>query len=577
MRPIAPMTLALMLAACAATPPVDVAPAAPQRSEVQLLAINDFHGRLEQSGDVVEVMLADGGSVRVPVGGAARLAGALKTLRTERSVTVAAGDLIGATPIASALFLDEPTIQALDLMGLEFSALGNHEFDKGIGELRRITDGGCEQYTLTTPCALDGSFEGADFTYMAANVFTADGRNLLPDAVIKDFGDVQIGIIGLPLKETPELVAPNLVDGLTFADEADSANALVPRLQAEGADAIVLLIHQGGRMTGYFDDPTCPGLDGDVLPILERLDPAISVVISGHTHWSYRCEMPMPNGEGTRLLTSAGRYGGMLTDVRLTFEGDRLVAKQAAKVVVQGEALTDRDGNLVTPSDKLPIFDPDPQVASLVARTVAAAAPMADRIVGTLSGIAPDHPNDLESPAGNLIADAQLAATAAPDKGNAQIAFINGGGVRTALVPAANDQVSYAQIFAMQPFGNTLMTVTLTGEQLKRLLEQQFVSAEGEDKEFHLMPSQGFQFAYDLNRPAGDRVVWMKLNGTDIDPTADYRITANNFIANGGDGYTVLKEGRDRTGAGLDLDAVMLWLADGRDPPAVGRIVNLTE
>lgn len=577
MRRFAPLSLALVLAACSATPPVENPPLPLAETEVQLLAINDFHGRLDAPMEAVPVTLPDGSTVRVPAGGAAYLAGAIKGLRTETSITVAAGDLIGATPLSSALFLDEPTIEALDLMGLQYSALGNHEFDKGPNELLRIVNGGCEKHTNLDPCRLQ-PHDGADFTYFGANVTRPDGSFLLPTSTLHDFGAVQLGIIGLPLDDTPMLVAPNLVEGLSFADEAESANALVAGLKAQGADSIILLIHEGAYNDGRWDDPeACTGLSGPVLDIHQRLDPAISVIVSGHSHNAYDCSLPMPGGAGERLLTSAGRYGAMLTDIRMTFRGEELVTLAADNLVVQGDSFTDRDGRQVVPSNALPRFAPDPQVAALVERTVRAAEPMANRVVGALSGAAPDHPNDLESPAANLIADAQLAATRAPENGGAQLAFINGGGVRTSLVPGPGGAVTYGQIFEVQPFGNTLMTVTLTGAELKQLLEQQFVSARGEDQEYHLIPSSNFRFAYDLSRPQGERIVSMMLDGKPVDPAADYRVTANNFIANGGDGYTVLKQGRNRTGAGLDLDAVIAWLADGRDPPEVGRIRKLGE
>ena len=575
MRRLALLTLPLALAACTSGEPLMVEQAPPQRTEVQLLAINDFHGRLEASGDFVPVTRADGSTFNVPLGGAAYLSGAIKSLRTDKSITVAAGDLIGATPIASALFLDEPTIEALNLMGLEYSALGNHEFDKGVEELKRIQDGGCMQFTPLTPCGLGKPYEGADFTYLGANVFAPDGTNLFPDAVIHDLGDVQVGIIGLPLSTVPSLVAPNLVDGLRFGDEAGTVNALVPRLLADGADAIVLLIHQGAYSQRW-DDETCAGISGPVLDVVERLSDEVDVVVSGHTHNAYTCTLPKGNGGGDRLLTSAGRYGNAVTDIRLSFDGETLVSSQATLVLAQGDPLISRDGKAIIPSNELPRYLPDPEMMELVHRTVTAAGPQAGRIVGSLDGTALDDPDDFESPAANLIADAQLAATRSPDRGNADLAFINGGGVRAAIVPASDGSVSFGALFTVQPFGNTLMTVTLTGAQLKALLEQQFVDADGNDEHYHLIPSGNFAFSYDLTRPAGDRVVAMTLDGEPIDPARDYRVTTNNFVANGGDGYTLFREGRDRTGAGNDVDALVAWIADGREVPAVGRITNLT-
>ena len=254
--------------------------------------------------------------VKVPAGGVAYLAGAAKALRQgqRHSVTVSAGDMIGATPLVSALFLDEPAIAAMNLVGVDFNAVGNHEFDKGSAELLRMQSGGCAKHTTRTPCKVE-PFAGAAFKYLAANVVRADGSTLFPGTAIKDFGAVQVGFIGMTLKETATLVTPAGVAGLTFADEAATANAAVPALKAAGADAIVLLIHQGARTKGGYNDKSCPALDGDILPILDRLDPAIGVVVSGHTHAAYICERARPGGGAPILLTSAGRYGTMITDL----------------------------------------------------------------------------------------------------------------------------------------------------------------------------------------------------------------------------------------------------------------------
>lgn len=542
--------------------------------EVQILAINDFHGALESPQLSVPVKTADGAELQVPVGGAAYLAGAARALRQGRAntVTVSAGDTIGATPLPSALFLDEPAIDALDLVGVEFNAVGNHEFDKGVDELKRMQGGGCEKFTTRQPCRLQ-PFDGANFRMLAANVLTGDGRTLFPGTGIKDFGSVQVGFVGMTLKETATLVAPAGVRGVTFADEAATANAAVTPLKAAGADAIVLLIHQGARQKGGFDDKSCPGLSGDLLPIVDRLDPAIRVVVSGHTHAAYTCTYRKPDGS-TVLLTSAGRSGAMITDIRLRVSpnGSPVEVRSADNVLVQGESFT-QGGKQVAVTSAFRRFDADPATATLVSRYVEASRAEAQRVVGRLSApVTKETSPDRESTAGNLIADAQLAWTR---RHGAELAFINAGGVRTDLVPAADGSVTFGQVFAMQPFGNNLVVKTLTGAQLLRLLEQQFAGPNSAEDPAMLLPSAGFSFRYDLRRPEGQRIVAATLNGRVIDPSRSYRVTSNNFVAAGGDGFSVLAEGTDTVDAGIDLDALEAYLKAGARVPALGRIVDV--
>jgi 5'-nucleotidase len=548
---------ALALAGCAArvAPPASVAPAAP--IEVQILAINDFHGNLETPPQPVSVRQADGTVLKARLGGAAQLASALDRARQghPNSITVAAGDLIGASPLASAYFLDEPTIDAMNLLGLSLASVGNHEFDKGSAELLRMQQGGCEKHATRVPCRLE-PFAGARFQYLSANVLRADASTLFPATAIRQFGPVRIGFIGETLQGTGSIVSPSGVAGLRFADEAATANALVPKLKAAGADAIVLLIHQGGGVPDSFEEQGCDGLTGDILPILDKLDPAITTVISGHTHQGYACTLQ--RGGAARLLTSAGRYGILYTDVRLSFDPvtHRLVGERAINVPVTGAA------------------GADPQVAALVDRYVAASKPAAERVVGHLSGPAMKSEENGESPAAALIADAQLAATKAADRGAGELSFINSGGVRTDLVPRADGSITYGQIFALEPFGNTLVVRTLTGAQLKSVLEQQF-DAKGLRPSV-LVPSANFLFAYDLSKPLGQHIVAMRLDGKPIDPNGRYRVVVNNFLASGGDGYTALTEGMDTVDAGLDLDALEAWLATNPKVPTVGRIRDVT-
>lgn len=558
-----------VLAACASTPPPVVQSAG--TVEVQILAINDFHGNLEPPQLTVPV--ADGA---VPAGGAAYLASALKQMRTPSSVTVAAGDLIGASPITSALFLDEPTIKALTMAGLDLASVGNHEFDKGSAELLRMQRGGCEKYTRRVPCALE-PFQGAGFQYLAANVVKANGQTLFPATAIKEVGGVKIGFIGMTLKETKTLVSPSGVAGLDFRDEAETANAQVSGLKAAGVNAIVMLIHQGGSIQGRFDDPSCPGLAGDILPILVRLDPAIQLIVSGHTHNAYICQVPMPGG-GTRLLTSAGKYGALVTDIRLTFDrpGGALAGEKGEFVIVQGEPIqTARLTAPLVPAHR--IFPADAEVAALVKRYHDAAAGQANRPVGHLSGPVMKGNDGSESQAAALISDGQLFVARDQARGNADFALMNNGGARTDLLPEADGTVRFGQIFAMQPFANNVVTKSYTGAEIKAVLEQQFDSGRNTVAQPNMLtPSANFRFSYDKSRPAGERIVAMTLNGKSIEPARNYRVAINNFLASGGDNFTLLAGDANPVDAGLDLDATEAYLATNPPVPMLGRITDLT-
>ena len=551
---------ALFVAGCTTQPktvPPTVSPPA-EPVEVQIIGINDFHGNLETPTSPPRVRMADGSILKERLGGAVALAATVKRLRQPNSITVSAGDLIGASPLVSAYFLDEPTIQAMNAIGLDLNAVGNHEFDKGSAELLRMQNGGCEKHTTRIPCRVE-PFGGATFQFLAANVHRSDGQTILPGSAVRQFGPVKVGFIGMTLKDTATLVTPTGVAGLSFADEAASANALVPMLKAQGADTVVLLIHQGGKPGENFLQAGCDGLMGGILPIMDKLDPAIAIVVSGHTHYAYACELE--RGGANRLLTSAGRNGYLVTDIRLIFDPATraLIRRSAINVPVQ------------------PQQGAEEGVAALVARYSAAAAPAAARSVGKLKGNAPYSEIYAESPAANLIADAQLAATKAENHGNADISFINSSGVRTSITPALDGTITYGQIFAAQPFGNNLVVKSLTGAQLKALLEQQFVVENGKTEVGSLLvPSANFRFSYDLSRPEGQRIVSMALDGKPIRPDASYRVSVNNFLASGGDGFSVLNEGTDTFDAGLDLDALEAWLATNPSAPAIGRTRNVT-
>lgn len=553
---------------------------------VRIIAFNDFHGALQPPNHAIPAAGMDGQEVQVPAGGAAYLASAVQQLRQghPNSLTVSAGDLISASPLISANFLDEPTILAMNRIGLDFNAVGNHEFDRGSAELLRMQNGGCERHTNRTPCAVDADFPGARFRFLAANVRTADGNTLFPGYAIRRFGsgagEVAVGIIGLTLRDTSTLVSPSGVAGLTFDDEADSINALVPRLRAEGADAIVVAIHQGLYTEGRYDDEACPGVSGDLLAILARLDPRIDLVVSGHTHRSYLCDYGRIDPARPILVTSAERSGTILTAIDLMIDpvAGRVVSRRASQTIVQSESYNGANG-AVSLTDRYPRFAPEPGVAALVGRYADASESILNRVVGRLSGPAPKaRARSGESVLGDLIADAYLAATRAPEAGGAQIAFINETSVRADVIPAANGDVTFGQLFMAQPFGNTLVVRSFTGHQIRALLEQQFASGPNSaQRPIILIPARGFTFSYDLTRPAGQRIVEMRLDGRPIADDRTYRVATNNFLAAGGDSFTLFREGSGETAGPLDVEMLERYIAAGSPlaPPALDRIVRL--
>jgi 5'-nucleotidase len=554
--------------------------------EVTLIAFNDFHGNLEPPQRPVVARGPAGEEVRVPAGGAAHLAAAIESLRAKNPnhLVLSAGDLISASPLISSLFLDEPTIHAMNMIRLDFNAVGNHEFDRGRAELLRLDRGGCEKHTNREPCAVDRDFRGADFGFLAANVVTEAGNTLFPAYAMRSFGSgaarVDVGIIGLTLEDTPSLVTPEGISGLTFRDEADTINALVPRLEAEGAELIVVVIHEGLRTEAGYNDKTCEGISGDLMPILQRLSPKVDVIISGHTHQAYICDFGTIDPTRPFLATSAAAAGALLTEIRLTVDPrtGRTISRRADNHIVQVGRQTTAPGEVPT-TNLFPRYAPVPAIVDLVDRYRRAAEPAAARVVGRLSSQALREANPAgESALGNLIADAQLTAMRVPERGGAQIAFMNSGGLRADLVPAADGSLTYGQAYSVQPFGNTLATRSFTGRQIRGILEQQWASGSNSvEKPNILLPSAGFTYSYDLSKPAGQRVMDMRLNGQPVRDDQTYRVALSNFLASGGDNFTGFRQGTDQVGGPLDLDALEAYLrANPRlAPPMTDRIRRL--
>lgn len=506
---------------------------------VKLLAINDFHGNLKPPPGGIKIHDPDNpaNTISVNAGGAEYLATAVKELRSKNpnNIFVAAGDLIGGSPLLSALFHDEPTVESLGLMGLEVTAVGNHEFDHGKDELLRMQNGGCHP---KHGCKGPAPFQGARFQYLAAStVDTRSGKTIFPAYHIKKFEGIPVAFIGLTLKDTPNIVVPAGVAGLLFKDEAETVNALVPELKRQGVEAIVVLIHEGGFPTGDYNE--CSGISGPIVDIVKKLDKAVDLVVSGHTHAAYNCVI-----DG-RQVTSGDKYGTLVTEIDLTLD-------PKTRNVIQSKA-----SNVIVRNDR---YARDAVQTSLIDSYEKLAAPLAGRIVGNISA---SFTRD-ESPAGDttlgqLVADAQLEATQAPDKGGAVIALTNIGGIRAPLVKIGDGQVKYADLFSIQPFYNNLVTLTLTGEQIRTALEQQWVN---QPKPRPLQISKGFSYSWDASRPIGARIVQesIQLNGKPLDLNGRYRVTVNTFLASGGDGFTVFKQGKESLVGMMDIDALEQYI-----------------
>jgi 5'-nucleotidase len=553
--------LLLAQAACGEPDPTPSEPEQPRRIRVQVLAFNDFHGNIEPpsgaNGLVTTVLNPDGSSAgEVTAGGAAYLAHWINTLRADNpnTVVVSAGDLIGTSPLVSGVAHDEPTIEVMNQIGLDLNAVGNHEFDEGFAELLRMQTGGCHP---EDGCQDGTPFAGATFKFLAANVFTdlPSRRTLLPSYVIREFEGVKVAFIGMTLENTGAIVNASGVAGLSFQDEADTANALVPELKQQGVEAIVVVIHEGGFPTGLYDE--CVGVSGAIVQIVERLDPAVDAVVSGHTHSAYNCVI---NG---KRVTSAASFGRVLTDLDLELDADtREVVESSARNV------------LVTRQEA------DPAIASAVATYVARAAPLRDRVLGITTGALKRPPQNSvpagtsgESTLGDVVADSMLEATKEPRTGGAVIAFVNPGGVRADL---AAGSITYGAAFNVQPFDNNLTTLTLTGAQLEAVLEQQFQPGGATRI---LQASRGFAYAYSNSAPIGSKVdaASITLNGTVLDPAASYRVTVNNYLAGGGGGFSVIPQGTNLVTGPSDLDAFVAYLRVNNPlvPPAQDRITLL--
>ena len=499
--------------------------------DLQILAINDFLGNIATtSGSFGGTGRADFLAANIQ----AAEAGA------DNSIFVSAGDLIGASPLISALFHDEPTIEAMNLVGLNINAVGHHEFDEGPDELLRMQNGGSHPVDGD----LDGDpFLGADFEFLAANVVVDDtGETIFPAYAVREYLGVKVAFIGVTLEGTPTIVTPDGVAGLTFADEVETVNALVPMLQQDNIEAIVVLIHEGGFSDGGLNDCGTE-LVGPIAEIVPLLDDAVDLVIAGHTNDEFVCEI-----DG-KWVTMADTRGRMFTDIDVTLNR---VTRDLTVVTINNLA------NLQAG------VTPDPTVTALIDKYDNLSAPLADAVIGSITSDITETSNAAgESALGDVIADAQLEATAAAGFGEAVVAFMNPGGIRddfffAEVGPELPGEVRFGEAFSVQPFSNSLVIMSLTGEQIHTLLEQQWV---GQSSPRILQVSDGFTYTWDAAQPDGSKVdpLSIMINGAAVSPLTSYRVTVNSFLADGGDNFTVLTEGTERLGGEIDLDALVTY------------------
>jgi 5'-nucleotidase len=626
---------------------------------MKIVSFNDYHGNLETPGVFGANTLVPTVS-RPDVGGAEYLQAYVAQMKAKNrnTVVVGGGDLIGATPLISALFFDEPAVETLNKIGLDFSAVGNHEFDKGKAELLRLQHGGCKVVDGATDpnsckgfgSSAPGTFDGAKFQWLSANVVDdATKRPLLPAFGIRNVQGAKVAFIGMTLKGTPGIVTPTGVAGLTFLDEADTVNALVPRLRALGVDAIVVLVHQGGFQNAQAGAPNQPitsdingctgdlknadGTDSDIRAIVKRLDDAVDLVISAHTHASYNCSANTVDVSGTSLatavsaarptgipnqagrlvpVTSASAFGRVLTEIDITLVRDRprhlrrpwnaahrrnaydVVAVRPTNVLVARN--TKDAAGVATPIAAVEQYiAQNPEVRDVVAAYKSAVSPLANAVIATIAAPMSNAANAAgEMQAGDLIADAQLQATQPASLGGAQIALMNAGGVRNPgfVAPSGGSYpyaVTYGNAFTVQPFGNSLVTMTLSAQQIKDLLEQQFPGCRGQTAQRIMQISSSLQYTWNpagscdtrirqvaftpMDLASGRPVVAgasenLVINGVVQNPTKTFRVTVNNFMASGGDGFSTLLGGTGSLGGAQDIDALVAYLVAFKAPAA---------
>ena len=549
--------------------------------KLDLLALNDFHGNLQPPTGT------SGQISTTKAGGAAYLANLLNRERSKSRaagatpLTVAAGDLIGASPLLSAAFHDEPTIKAMNLLHLDASSVGNHEFDEGVTELLRMQKGGC----LADGTGLNGqdscpggqTFEGADFPYLGANVFWKNAAGHPRPTPFKPYkifrvDNQKVAFIGMTLEGTPAIVSQAGIADVQFNDEVETANALVPKLRKLGVKSIIVLLHEGVTPTDATAYNSCSGVSGAGLAIAQSLAPQIDAVVSGHTHQPYNCVVKDPKGR-PRLFTSASSFGRMVTKLHFLIDAK-------THDIVRPAAFAENIVNANAEGQKQ-----STKVNKLISAYNTLVQPISNAVIGHINGANPttvskvQETNGSDSPLGNLIADGQKADPSVVQNGKAPvIALMNPGGIRADLVENAAGDVTYGAAFTVQPFNNFVVSMDLTGAQLKALLNEQWNGANESTRK--ILEVSGIQYTWDktlAGQPGTNALVDPVLvdhdgnPGTPMVPLADgttYRVVANSFLSDGGDNFATFKSGTNKLVGGLDIDSLRLYL-QGHDPYTV--------
>ena len=536
-------SLSLFVAACLAAGCAPLAPAPRAPLDINLVALNDFHGHLESSKFVYK-SAAEAAEKTIVAGGIDNLAAALQAYRKEdpNLLFVGAGDLVGASPAMSSMWADEPSLAALSMLGMDLSSVGNHEFDQGKLELLRKQNGGCVSSLPAKACKFESAFKGASFTYLAANVTdSATGAPFMPAYAIRQIKGVKIAFIGAVLKDTASVVTASSIAGLTFGDEADAINRAAAAARGEGATAFVVLIHEGGDTAEAFDQPECSQLKGPIVGISRKLDPAIRLIVSGHTHKGFQCKV-----EG-RTITQAQMGGHVLSRIKLSIDP----ASGAVKDVIVR--------NVPVVAGQYP---PDPKVAAyLESVKLQSKAALARPIARVAARSTLRKQNDAgESALGDLIADAVVEATRAR---GVQVGFMNVGGMRSDFDVGDNLTATFGQAQVVLPFSNTLVVMDLTGAQLRGLLEQQFDRPGSDETRAMLQVSGSLRYRWDNTLQKQAKVVpgSIRIDGVPLDDARTYKVVANNFLAEGADGFPMFAQGANKVDTGIvDLDAFIALL-----------------
>jgi 5'-nucleotidase len=549
--------LATTLLATTATSLSGVATAQSQDTvSVRLLAFNDLHGSLRPPEGVrSEIRQADGSLT--PAGGAAYLAAYVTQLRSQatNSLLYSVGDNWGSSALESAMFNDEPTVELLNRMKIDASAIGNHELDKGLAEFRRMQSGGC---SAVDACTFSPSFDGANFPLMAANMTYTNGTPATLPFTVNMVDGIPLGVIAISPANTSQIVTPGGIADLQFGDEVEAINRTADVLDFFGVKAITVLLHRGDEPAVEGGPNDCNVESGPARDIALRASPKVDVIFTADSHQQYNCEFPDPAGN-PRVVMQGASHGRIVSVADVTIDRN-------TREVVRDQ--TSAFNQIVTHD-----ISPDPDIQALADRAWSEASESAQRPVGTITAdLTRDRVPSGESTLGNLVADAQLAAGSTR---GAQLALTNPGGMREDLDFGTSGQVTYRQAYGVQPFGNSLEVLSVTGAVLKDALEQQFqIDLDGTATERILSPSAGFTYAMDRRAAPGSRISEMRLNGQDIAPDGVYSVVVNKFLAEGGDGFTALKNSTQMTGAGNDLDALTALFAAGSpvSPPATDRI-----